>query len=80
MISEKVTIPKIKPNITFQGQGMQTTAISWNATANSSGGTFNSASVSVFSDNFIAKNISFMVISNSSKLELSEELKLAKHN
>ncbi|CAH9089495.1 unnamed protein product [Cuscuta europaea] len=57
---EKVNIPKSKPNITFEGQGFMTTAILWNGTANSSGGTFYSGSVQVFSDNFIAKNISFM--------------------
>ncbi|XP_020576714.1 probable pectinesterase 8, partial [Phalaenopsis equestris] len=57
---EKVIIPKTKTNITLQGQGMESTAIVWNGTANSSGGTFYSASASVFGDNFIAKNISFM--------------------
>ncbi|CAH9123105.1 unnamed protein product [Cuscuta epithymum] len=57
---ERVNIPKRKPNITFEGQGFMTTAILWNGTANSSGGTFYSGSVQVFSDNFIAKNISFM--------------------
>ena len=54
-------IPKTKPNITLQGQGYLSTAIVWNDTANSSHGTFFSGSVQVFSDNFIAKNISFMV-------------------
>ncbi|KAI0494978.1 hypothetical protein KFK09_025124 [Dendrobium nobile] len=39
---------------------MESTAIVWNDTANSSGGTFYSASLSVFGANFIAKNISFM--------------------
>ncbi|XP_015880886.4 probable pectinesterase 8 [Ziziphus jujuba] len=57
---EKVIVPIIKPNITFQGQGFTSTAIVWNDTANSSHGTFYSGSVQVFSDNFIAKNISFM--------------------
>ncbi|KAM3282860.1 putative pectinesterase 8 [Capsicum chacoense] len=57
---EKVIIPKTKPNITFQGQGYTTTAIVWNDTANSANGTFYSGSVQVFSNNFIAKNISFM--------------------
>ncbi|KAH0451133.1 hypothetical protein IEQ34_018432 [Dendrobium chrysotoxum] len=57
---EKVTIPKTKVNVTLQGQGMESTAIVWNDTANSSGGTFYSASLSVFGANFIAKNISFM--------------------
>ena len=59
--SEKVTVPAAKPNITFQGQGFDLTAIIWNDTANSSHGTFNSASVSVFATGFVAKNISFMV-------------------
>ncbi|KAF5196515.1 Pectinesterase qrt1 [Thalictrum thalictroides] len=57
---EKVLVPKTKPNITFQGQGFETTAIIWNDTANSSHGTFYSGSVQVFATNFIAKNISFM--------------------
>ncbi|KAL5712065.1 pectinesterase [Ranunculus cassubicifolius] len=57
---EKIIVPRIKPNITFQGQGLETTAIIWNDTANSSHGTFYSGSVQVFSNNFIAKNISFM--------------------
>ncbi|PKA52238.1 putative pectinesterase 8 [Apostasia shenzhenica] len=57
---EKVTLAKTKVNVTFQGQGMESTAVVWNDTASSSGGTFFSASVSVFGDNFIAKNISFM--------------------
>ncbi|KAJ8770469.1 hypothetical protein K2173_017960 [Erythroxylum novogranatense] len=57
---EKVNVPITKPNITFQGQGYTSTAIVWNDTANSSGGTFYSGSVQVFSNNFIAKNISFM--------------------
>ncbi|CAN6571329.1 unnamed protein product [Malus baccata var. baccata] len=59
-INEKVTVPKTKPNITFQGQGYEMTAISWNDTANSSHGTFYSGSVQVSADNFVAKNISFM--------------------
>ncbi|XP_011014966.1 PREDICTED: probable pectinesterase 8 [Populus euphratica] len=57
---EKVTVLKYKQNITFQGQGYTSTAIVWNDTAKSSNGTFYSGSVQVFSNNFIAKNISFM--------------------
>ncbi|XP_056168464.1 probable pectinesterase 8 [Syzygium oleosum] len=57
---EKVTIPRTKPNITFQGQGYLSTAIAWNDTANSSHGTFYSGSVQVLSNNFVARNISFM--------------------
>ena len=52
------------PDLTFQGQGYLSTAISWNDTANSSHGTFYSGSVQVFGANFIAKNISFMVRNN----------------
>lgn len=61
MFSEKVIVPRNKTNITFQGQGYTSTAIAWNDTANSAHGTFYSGSVQVFSDNFVAKNISFMV-------------------
>ncbi|PKI37977.1 hypothetical protein CRG98_041632 [Punica granatum] len=57
---EKVTIPRTKPNITFQGQGYTSTAVAWNDTANSAHGTFYSGSVQVFANNFVAKNISFM--------------------
>ncbi|XP_075647150.1 putative pectinesterase 8 [Castanea sativa] len=57
---EKVTVPRPKTNVTFQGQGFTSTAIAWNDTANSSHGTSFSGSVQVFSTNFIAKNISFM--------------------
>lgn len=58
-------VPKTKPNITFQGQSYTSTAIAWNDTAKSANGTFYSGSVQVFASNFIAKNISFMVIINS---------------
>lgn len=61
VLSEKVTVPRAKPNITFQGQGFTSTALVFNDTANSAHGTFFSGSVQVFSSNFIAKNISFMV-------------------
>ncbi|OVA05561.1 Pectinesterase [Macleaya cordata] len=57
---EKVMVPRTKVNITFQGQGFESTAIVWNDNANSSHGTFYSGSVQVFAPNFIAKNISFM--------------------
>ncbi|KAG0451569.1 hypothetical protein HPP92_015684 [Vanilla planifolia] len=64
---EKVTVPRTKSNVTFQGQGMEWTAIAWKDTANSSGGTFYSASVSVFGDGFTAKNISFMNVAPMAK-------------
>ncbi|KAJ6741447.1 PECTINESTERASE 8-RELATED [Salix viminalis] len=35
---EKVSVPRYKQNITFQGQGYTSTAIVWNDTATSSGG------------------------------------------
>ncbi|KAI3900579.1 hypothetical protein MKW92_028053 [Papaver armeniacum] len=57
---EKVTVPKTKANVTFQGQGFESTAIVYNDNANTSHGTFYSGSVQVFAPNFIAKNLSFM--------------------
>ncbi|GMP50181.1 hypothetical protein CsSME_00016902 [Camellia sinensis var. sinensis] len=56
---EKVTVPANKANLIFQGLGYLNTAISWNDTANSTGGTVYSATVSIFAPNFIAYNISF---------------------
>ncbi|KAH9326076.1 hypothetical protein KI387_006254, partial [Taxus chinensis] len=56
---EKVSVAESKPSITFQGRGYLNTSIVWNDTANSSHGTFFSASVTVFASNFIARNISF---------------------
>ncbi|XP_002979836.2 probable pectinesterase 53 [Selaginella moellendorffii] len=58
--TEKVLIPHSKPYITLQGQGMDLTAIAWNDTANSSGRTYKSASVSVEATDFVAKNLSFL--------------------
>ncbi|RWW82467.1 hypothetical protein BHE74_00009081 [Ensete ventricosum] len=60
---EKVFVWANKTNITMQGQGFLNTSIAWNDTANSTGGTIYSASVSVFSFNFIAYNISFQASS-----------------
>ncbi|CAN6253732.1 unnamed protein product [Urochloa humidicola] len=54
---EKLTVTK--PNITFQGQGMETTTIVWNDTAKSAGSTRDSASVHIDAPGFVAKNISF---------------------
>ncbi|GLJ06791.1 hypothetical protein SUGI_0048290 [Cryptomeria japonica] len=56
---EKVSVAESKARITFQGQGYLNTSIQWNDTANSSHGTFFSASVTVFAQKFIARNISF---------------------
>ncbi|XP_050226870.1 probable pectinesterase 15 [Mercurialis annua] len=56
---EKVVVHVNKTNIIFQGQGYLNTAIEWNDTANSTGGTVYSASVAIFAPNFTAYNISF---------------------
>ncbi|KAF7836496.1 putative pectinesterase 8 [Senna tora] len=56
---EKVMVGKSKANITFKGEGYGSTIITWNDTAKSANGTFQSASVQVFASNFIAHNISF---------------------
>ncbi|KAK9058814.1 hypothetical protein SSX86_023657 [Deinandra increscens subsp. villosa] len=56
---EKVVVNENKTNLIIQGQGYLNTEIAWNDTANSTGGTIYSASVSIFAQNFIAYNISF---------------------
>ncbi|KAJ0624666.1 putative pectinesterase [Helianthus annuus] len=56
---EKVLVNQTKTNLIIQGQGFLNTAIAWNDTANSTGGTVYSATVSVFAQSFIAYNISF---------------------
>ncbi|GKV40846.1 hypothetical protein SLEP1_g48446 [Rubroshorea leprosula] len=56
---EKVTIHANKSNLIIQGQDLLNTAIVWNDTANSTGGTVYSASVAIFAPNFTAYNISF---------------------
>ncbi|XP_062005310.1 putative pectinesterase 14 [Rosa rugosa] len=56
---EKVTVNVSKTNLIFQGQGYLNTAIAWNDSANSSGGTGRSSSVSISAPNFTAYNISF---------------------
>lgn len=50
-----------KSNLIIEGQGYSNTAIAWNDTANSTGGTLSSASVAIFASNFVAYNISFKV-------------------
>ncbi|PIN11138.1 Pectinesterase [Handroanthus impetiginosus] len=57
---EKVVVSSNKTNLIVQGQGYLNTAIAWNDTANSTGGTSYSPTFAVFSPNFIAYNISFM--------------------
>ncbi|XP_031501860.1 probable pectinesterase 68 [Nymphaea colorata] len=62
---EKVVVPKTKPYITFQGEGMGVTVIEWHDRAGDRGPsgrrihTYNSASVIVLADHFSARNISF---------------------
>ncbi|KAF4388113.1 hypothetical protein F8388_014796 [Cannabis sativa] len=56
---EKVVVNANKTNLIFQGQGYLKTKIAWNDTANSTGGTVYSSSVSIFAPNFTAYNISF---------------------
>ncbi|XP_073012503.1 putative pectinesterase 14 [Typha latifolia] len=56
---EKVVVWANKTNITMQGKGYLNTSIAWNSTANSSGGTVYSATISILAFNFIAYNISF---------------------
>ncbi|KAH9602905.1 hypothetical protein KSS87_014001 [Heliosperma pusillum] len=56
---EKVSIDANKTNLILQGEGYETTTITWNDTSNSTGGTAYSASVTILSPGFIAYNISF---------------------
>ncbi|KAJ6407522.1 hypothetical protein OIU84_010916 [Salix udensis] len=56
---EKVTVHANKTNLVLLGQGYLNTAIAWNDTANSTGGTVYSASVAIFASSFTAYNISF---------------------
>ncbi|KAF9599021.1 hypothetical protein IFM89_033366 [Coptis chinensis] len=56
---EKVVVHANKTNLIFQGQGYLKTYIAWNDTANSTGGTIDSFSVSILALNFTAYNISF---------------------
>lgn len=51
-----------KTNLIIEGKGYLNTAIAWNDTAHSTGGTFFSYSVAIFAPNFTAYNISFQVI------------------
>ncbi|KAF8397766.1 hypothetical protein HHK36_016688 [Tetracentron sinense] len=56
---EKVVLGANKMNLILQGQGYLNTTITWNDTANSTGGTVYSSSVANFFSNFTAYNISF---------------------
>eukprot|EP00253_Pinus_taeda_P003895 PITA_03895 len=54
---EKVQIPQGKSFITLVGSGSQSTVISWDDCSDTSGGTFNTATLSVFATDFVAKYI-----------------------
>ncbi|XP_022742174.1 probable pectinesterase 15 [Durio zibethinus] len=56
---EKVVVHAKKSNLIIQGEGFLNTAIEWNDTSNSTGGTVYSSSVAIFAANFTAYNISF---------------------
>ncbi|KAL4560452.1 hypothetical protein LXL04_032603 [Taraxacum kok-saghyz] len=56
---EKVTVNENKTNLIIQGQGYLNTEITWNDTANSTGGTIYSSTISIFAQKFTAYNISF---------------------
>ncbi|GER36837.1 pectin lyase-like superfamily protein [Striga asiatica] len=57
---EKVEVSSNKTNLIVQGQGYHNTAISWNDTANSTGGTTYSSTFATSAPNFVAYNISFL--------------------
>ncbi|KAL4605661.1 hypothetical protein ACB092_09G046700 [Castanea dentata] len=72
---EKVVVNTNKTNLIFQGQGYLNTAIAWNDTANSTGGTSYSSSVAIFAANFTAYNISFEGCNiNSIAKQVSDEI------
>jgi len=54
---EKVTIPAEKPFVRVSGSDANSTVISWNDSAKSSGGTYYSATVSVYASDFTARKI-----------------------
>jgi pectin methylesterase-like acyl-CoA thioesterase len=56
-----VTISEDKPFITLRGSGAKSTVITWNDNAKSSGGTYNSGTVSVLASDFIARDITIEV-------------------
>ncbi|KAJ9559344.1 hypothetical protein OSB04_013958 [Centaurea solstitialis] len=56
---EKVKVNKTKTNLIIQGQSYLDTAIAWNDTSHSSGGTYYSYTVGIFAPKFVAYNVSF---------------------
>ncbi len=65
---EKVTVPSNKPYIIFQGAGMSSTIISNSETA-SSVGTADSATVTIWATNFVAKGMGFEVKKQNKSLQ-----------
>jgi pectin methylesterase-like acyl-CoA thioesterase len=65
---EKVTVPSNKPYIIFQGAGMSSTIISYSETA-SSVGTADSATVTIWATNFVAKGMGFEVKKQNKSLQ-----------
>uniref|UniRef100_A0A453CPE5 Uncharacterized protein n=1 Tax=Aegilops tauschii subsp. strangulata TaxID=200361 RepID=A0A453CPE5_AEGTS len=67
MRREKVVVPASKPYITLEGAGRDVTVVEWHDKASDRGPdgqqlrTYNTASVTVLSNYFTAKNISFKV-------------------
>eukprot|EP00253_Pinus_taeda_P003896 PITA_03896 len=61
---EKVQIPEGKSFITLVGSGSQSTIISWDDCSGTSGRTFNSATLSVFATDFVAKSITIESMQN----------------
>lgn len=57
---EKVVVSSSKTNLIIEGRGFLNTAIAWNDTANSTGGTNLSSTFAVSASNFVAYNISFL--------------------
>ncbi|OEL16606.1 putative pectinesterase 15 [Dichanthelium oligosanthes] len=56
--AEKVVVWSNKTGVTLQGRGNLETTVVWNGTANSSGGTFSSATFAVLAAGFMAYNLS----------------------
>ena len=56
---ERVILPKDMPNVTFRGSDAKTTIITSDMSAKVAGGTFLSATVTIYGDGFEAENITF---------------------
>ncbi|KAL6593061.1 hypothetical protein ACP70R_049147 [Stipagrostis hirtigluma subsp. patula] len=56
--AEKVVVWSNKTGVTVQGRGNLESTVAWNDTANSTGGTFYSATFTVLADRFVACNVS----------------------